>query len=250
MTSLLQFDLFAPAWQVTERVSARARNIRIEVPSAEAVVLVIPRWASRRQAREFLDSRRDWIAQKQAELKLRHAHHPVDARRLRWDGRDQFPLRGVDLPLRLTPATLRSFKLRIEPDAIELFCPPARLADREALARALREALKHEALQDARRLLTEEAARLGVSFEGPRIADQKTLWGSCASSGLISLSWRLVLAPPAVFRYVVIHELCHRLHLDHSEAFWARVAQQMPDYETHYRWLREHGARLHLYLAD
>lgn len=245
-----QLDLLRADYAVVERRSARAHRIRIEVRQGGEVHLVIPRWASARQAQAFLGERRDWVQQKLAEQRLRRASAPLDVEVMRWDGRDQIPLRGVPTPVRVEPASLRRISLRLEDDALRLFCPREQLADHARLQRALREALKAEALRDARRLLAEEAARLAVDYQGPRIADQKSLWGSCAAGGLISLSWRLVLAPPQVFRYVVVHELCHRRHHDHSEAFWDLVARQMPDYEVQYRWLKDHGARLHLHLAS
>lgn len=244
----MQLDLLRDDYQLTETVSRRARNIRIEVRAPAEVRLIIPRWTSRRAAHDFLHSRKHWVRQKLAELKLRHAAQPPDRQVMRWDGGDLLPLRGLETPVRVEPATLRRIGVRRDDDALRLFCPPALLADHRRLERALRDSLRHEALLDARRYLAEEAGRLGVIFRGPRIADQKSLWGSCAARGTISLSWRLVLAPPEVFRYVVIHELCHIRQHDHSDAFWALVARQMPDYEQHYRWLRDQGARLHSYL--
>jgi predicted metal-dependent hydrolase len=245
-----QLDLMFDAYQVTERISSKSHSIRVEVISPTEVVLVIPRFVSRTVAHEFLRSREDWVRQKIAEMKLRAARDAQagPSPQLRWDGSDRLPLRDKPTPLRVIPAQVRAPMLRIEPEALSLFCPPAALSTPSKLEKLLRDALKKEALHDATHWMTVEAARIGVSFEGPRIADQKTLWGSCAPSGLISLSWRLVLTPPEVFRYVVIHELCHRVHMDHTDRFWGLVEHHMPDFERHRRWLREHGQRLHWYL--
>lgn len=236
---------FAPL-QLTERVSARASNIRIEVRPDGNVLLVIPKRVPRATAHAFLKSREDWIRQKLAELKTRAARVPV-RRPMRWDGSDTIRLRGRDLNVRVVPARIARPTLRFDDD-ISLFCPVADLAQPERLAHALRGALAKLARHDARLLLEAESARLGVSYEGPRIADQKSLWGSCTPDGLISLNWRLVMAPPEALRYVVIHELCHRRHLDHSPRFWRLVERQMADH-AHWRgWLREHGASLHAVL--
>ncbi len=247
-----QLDLLFDTYKVSERISAKSRSIRIEVLSASEVALVIPRFVSRQVARDFLRSRDGWIRQKIAEFKLREARDEAagPSPQLRWDGSDRLPLRGGSVPLKLVPAALRAPTLRLDADAVTVFCPGAWLSQPQRLEKLLQDALRKEAHQDARRLLVQEAVRLGVSFEGPRIADQKTLWGSCTPAGLISLSWRLILTPPETFRYVVVHELCHRVHLDHSDAFWALVQRQMPDYEAHRRWLREHGQRLHWYLRS
>lgn len=69
-------------------------------------------------------------------------------------------------------------------------------------------------------------------------------WGSCSHRGALNFSYRLLFAPFAVIDYVVVHELAHMRHLNHSRAFWNGVAAIIPDFQNHYRWLREHGHRL------
>jgi hypothetical protein len=93
-------------------------------------------------------------------------------------------------------------------------------------------------------LAQREAAAMGVSYARLAIRDQRTRWGSCSSRGTLSFNWRLVLAPPAVLDYVVVHELCHLRHPDHSTRFWGLVAERRPDYPAQRSWLRRHGAEL------
>lgn len=69
---------------------------------------------------------------------------------------------------------------------------------------------------------------------------QRTRWGSCTSAGRISLNWKLIAAPPAVIDYVIIHELAHLVHQNHSERFWRLVEQFCPERKVHGRWLRAH----------
>ena len=88
------------------------------------------------------------------------------------------------------------------------------------------------------------AALLGVTFGKITVRRQRTLWGSCSARGNLSFNCLLMAAPPQVRDYVVIHELCHRIHMDHSKDFWAKVALLCPDYKERRRWLRQHGREL------
>lgn len=231
---------------VSERVSARARNIRIEVHPDGEVRLVIPRNVSHRAAHDFLQSRADWVRAKLLELNRRQAV-AIPRRVLHWDNSDLLPLRGRDVPLHRVPARLARIKVRFDDEGLDVFAPDT--ATHADLTRVLRTALRELARSEAGHWLSIEAGRLGVDYTGPRIADQKSLWGSCSPQGLISLNWRLILAPPEVLRYVIVHELCHCRHLNHSARFWRLVARQMPDYEAPRNWLREHGAMLHAVLS-
>ena len=90
------------------------------------------------------------------------------------------------------------------------------------------------------------AQQLGVSYERIRIAGQKTRWGSCSSKGTLSFNWKLMLAPPKVLDYVVVHEICHLKEMNHSPRFWRLVEELMPDYKEYRKWLKENGNTLQL----
>jgi hypothetical protein len=103
----------------------------------------------------------------------------------------------------------------------------------------------------ARRAVTEtatrESARLGVTYTRITIRDTRSRWGSCSTTGTLSFSWRLALAPREILDYVVVHELCHLRHHDHSRRFWTLVAEVWPDYRRHKAWLDAHGWELLTY---
>ncbi len=86
-----------------------------------------------------------------------------------------------------------------------------------------------------------EAAALGVAYTRLTMRDQRSRWGSCSSKGTLSFNWRLVLAPHDVLDYVVVHEICHLVELNHGSAFWALVARRRPHYHESKTWLDEHG---------
>ena len=92
------------------------------------------------------------------------------------------------------------------------------------------------------------APLIGVDYGAITIRSQKTRWGSCSSKGNLNFHCLLLLAPPEVLDYVVVHELCHRKQMNHSPRFWAEVGRVLPDYKIRVKWLKENGSRLMLLL--
>ena len=92
-----------------------------------------------------------------------------------------------------------------------------------------------------------EAPRIGVRHRRLAIRDTRSRFGSCSSQGSLSFSWRLALAPRRILDYVVVHELCHLVHLDHSRRFWSLVERARPDYREQRDWLGDHGWELLAY---
>lgn len=87
---------------------------------------------------------------------------------------------------------------------------------------------------------------IGVTVNSVSIKSRKSQWGSCDSNGDITFSWRLVMARPEAIDYVVIHELCHRKHMDHSRKFWNEVQKYMPDFKKQKQWLEENSVNLNI----
>ena len=85
---------------------------------------------------------------------------------------------------------------------------------------------------------------VGVNYTRITIRNQKTRWGSCSSKGGLNFNCLLMLTPPEVVDYVVVHELCHRKEMNHSKAFRDEVEKVLPDYKSAKRWLRENGGEL------
>ena len=234
--------LLLEPWPVRERTSIRARRIRVDVRPNGEVVLTVPRRVPREVAWRFLEQSRAWIERTRARLAQTA---PRPAAPLRWDGSDRVPLRGESVAVRVEATHGRRASGSIDDGVICLKVPTRHLGQPARLRRLLLQTLRAEAQADARRLLDEEAARLGLRYSGLYLRDPRSRWGSCGPDGRIMLSLRLVMAPPDVFRYVVVHELCHLRWRGHGPRFWGLVERQLPDYGKPYRWLREHGAGLH-----
>jgi len=88
------------------------------------------------------------------------------------------------------------------------------------------------------------AQKLNVSYVDISLRDYRARWGTCKHDKRIVYSWRLVMAPPEVLKYVCAHEVAHLLHFNHSPEFWAAVRYLMPDYKVHKTWLKRNGQTL------
>ncbi len=104
--------------------------------------------------------------------------------------------------------------------------------------------LERRALEDARGWVRRYGVELGAYPTRIRIGNQKTIWGSCSTRGVVSLNWRLIATPRQVFEYVVVHELCHLIERNHGPRFWRLVQSLMPDYHERRAWLKQHGIAL------
>lgn len=105
-----------------------------------------------------------------------------------------------------------------------------------------------EMIRRAKQIIPQKVAHfaelLGVSYGRIAIRRQHTKWGSCSSKGNLNFNCTLMNAPEPIMDYVVVHELCHRLEMNHSPAFWTQVARIIPDYKVRRQWLKDHGNEL------
>lgn len=209
--------------------SPRARRLRLAVnPRDGRVQLTLPRRAPLADALRWAESKRGWI---EAQLRQLPPSRPVTNEMM-------FDLAGRTVTLDWSPHHPRA--ARLAGDRLEIGGPAEQLPLR--LIRWLK--------AEARALLTREthqfAEQIGVSIAAVRIADPVSRWGSCASTGRISYSWRLILAPDHVRRATVAHEVAHRVHMNHGPEFHRLVATMLGgDPSPARRWLAHNGAMLH-----
>ena len=208
---------------------ARARRMRLAVdPRDGKVRLTLPPRASLKKGLAWAEEHRGWIAAQQARLPgslplMPGAH---------------FPFAGREIEVAHVAAAPRT--PRLEGD--RLICG----GPRAGLERRVERWLRAEALRVLSDETAEYAARAGVTVTRVSIGDPRGRWGSCASSGAIRYSWRLILAPDHVRRATVAHEVAHRIHMNHSPAFHRLVETLFEADPTPARqWLRRNGAALH-----
>ena len=114
----------------------------------------------------------------------------------------------------------------------------------EKLTREKVIALADEALKVIPERVEYFAKVIGVTYGKITVRNQKTRWGSCSSKGNLNFNCLLMLAPPEVLDYVVVHELCHRKQMNHSKAFWLEVEKVLPDYKEARKWIKKEGSQM------
>ncbi|HEY7598395.1 MAG TPA: SprT family zinc-dependent metalloprotease [Candidatus Limnocylindrales bacterium] len=225
------------------RRSTRARRARLTVTDAGEALVVLPAWAPSSMAAELVARHAGWVERHQrrigAEQAALVARPPLDAGRL-------LPLRGE--PVRVTverlPAGRRS-TVSLEAGAPPLLVVRRAMDARESVAVLLERWLRAQARHDIGAVIARRAPAMGLEVGRISIRDQRTRWGSASAHGALSFSWRLVLCPPAVLDYVVVHELAHLRWRGHGRRFWGLVERHVPRADEHRRWLDEQHRALH-----
>ncbi len=225
------------------RRSARAGRKRIEVTPG-GVQVIVPDDASAEEVERFVQRKRRWLHDRTQEIR-------EEVERLRGDTPEGFHsgakilFRGRYLKLRIRTSDSDRPSLSYR-TAFQLELPRDLPRDqREQVVRRLVERWLEERLtEDAWEVVRRRGAAHGLEPRGLRIKDQWTLWGSCGRDNVIRLDRKLARVPKPVFEYVVVHELCHLEHRDHSPAFWGLVKRVLPDYEERKEWLEQHEVRL------
>ncbi|MEZ5828786.1 MAG: SprT family zinc-dependent metalloprotease [Hyphomicrobiales bacterium] len=238
------------------RRSARARRFSLQVSEARrGAVLTMPVYSSFADADEFLSRHLDWLKERVADLPepVPFTHGAI------------IPLRGLAHVIQFSGSERRRGVVWVEESETAKVAPAwpagARVSARrlprlcvsgadEHAPRRLLDWLKRQAHNDLKWRVDLHAKRLDLKPKRIFVRDQTTRWGSCSTSGALSFSWRLVLAPPFVLDYLAAHEVAHLAHMNHGPRFWALVTKTMPRQEEARNWLRKHGSSLHAYGAE
>jgi predicted metal-dependent hydrolase len=156
------------------------------------------------------------------------------------------PLRGEFHRVAFTGKRATGHVVQRAPDSLGL--PELHVSGRtEHAPRRLRDWLFEEARRDLDARVIVHARALGVAPKRIVVRDQATRWGSCSTTGALSFSWRLILAPPHILDYVAAHEVAHLAEMNHGPKFWALVQRAMPTMKEAKRWLQIYGLDLHQY---
>lgn len=208
--------------------SLRARNYRLTLRKDGVAVATIPLRGSESEARRFVETHRDWLER----ARTRHARKPRAAEI--WTTGTAVLWRGELTEIRVATASERS-----------QVCVAADVFRVTSLDGDLRAGLEAQFARRAKIELParawELAAETGADVKHVTVRNQRSRWGSCSAGGTISLNWRLVQAPDSVRDYIIYHELMHLREMNHSDRFWARVAEVCPWWRDAEKWLKRNG---------
>ena len=218
--------------QVAYRLErGRRRTVGFTV-GANGLAVRAPGWLPLPHIDAALVEKAEWILRKLADAEVRRDRQ--DAARIEWCDGAVFPLRGRPVVLRL--GALRGAEgLRTDPadvGATSLWLALPAGSDPARVGEAVRGWIRREARADFTARLDRYAPLLGVQWARLSLTDARTRWGSASASGAIRLHWRLMHFRPEVIDYVVVHELAHLRHMDHSPRFWAVVEAMLPGYQV------------------
>ncbi|NOY98925.1 MAG: M48 family metallopeptidase [Chloroflexi bacterium] len=214
-------------------IRSRRKTIALVVQPNGELLVRAPQRATLKQITAMVAQHADWIARKQAQvLAARAAFAPRQ-----FVAGEKFPFLGESYSLQLVNAESPVLDLN---GSFQLA--------RSALGRA-EQVFERWYRRQARQVFTGRvgfyAGKYGFDYARVRISSARTRWGSCSPKGSLNFTWRLVMAPPEIVDYVVVHELSHLREHNHSKAFWTQVEAILPDYRARRKWLRENGGLFH-----
>ena len=227
------FDRSIYLVRVRRHRQARRYTLRIQAATRE-VILTIPPRGTLKEARDFAQKHGGWIAARLGRLpEAAPFAHGITV-----------PLRGVPHRIAHRRAVRGTVWTENGADGEAVLCVAG---DAPHIDRRIGDFLRREARRELEALSTRFAAELGVRVRRVVVRDQSSRWGSCSTTGVLSYSWRLILAPGYVLEYLAAHEVAHLVEMNHSARFWRLVQRLCPTNERAKAWLDVHGTDLHRY---
>lgn len=202
-----------------------------------AVIMTLPLQCCLKEATSFLHRHMDWVRERIGSL----------PDRVPFEDGAYFPLRGDMHRMRQARTNAgEGVVARHVGGAADV--PELHVRGRsEHFERRLTDWLVEEARQDLELRVGVHCRRLGLKARRIAVRDQASRWGSCSTTGVLSFSWRLVMAPPTILDYVAAHEVAHLKEMNHGPRFWALVRETMPAMDEAKHWLTCYGMDLHRY---
>lgn len=222
----------------TLRESPRARRVRLTVTSAEGLVVIVPRHFNLQRLPGILEEKSAWIEEA---LGWAEAQREMARRQRRIRPPHVIFLQSIGQSWDVEYRPSASARATVTEPQAELLRVSGAVHDPEAALTAIRSWLSRAARRGLLPVLQQVSRETGLPFGKIKIGSQKTLWASCSPAHTISLNRNILFLPPRLVRYLLVHELCHTVHLNHSRRFWDQVESWEPDYRRLDRELKGAG---------
>ena len=223
----------------------RSKRKTISLSFDENLMLVVkaPSFLDIKTIEDFINSKQDWIERTRARLKIKKGK--VFEEKPKLVSGDLLPYLGKMRTLTVTEETRYTIEIIAAPVSSKIIMRVPFGTDYEQKRAELEKWFRKEAKELLEKKVREYTFMVGSGYKHVRIKDQRTRWGSCSERGNLNFNWRIIMAPEKVIDYLVVHEVCHLVHMDHSEEYWELVKKLCPDYKTGKQWLKTNAYTLY-----
>lgn len=230
------------------RLNKRAKRISIRLNEFGEVIVNIPKESMRKKAENFVADNFNWIQDKITQIKSKvPSSHKVCNLKIE-TGEKIILFDDTVYKLVLKLGNRNYYKLNEDSEELNLYIKRTEISFHKSYLKLLKKFYVDIAREVFKERTVFFANKLGVGFKKIAIKDQSTRWGSCSSDKNLNYNFRVLLAPERVLDYLVIHEVCHLVEMNHSSKFWNLVESLMPDYKDAKKWLTDNGFLLKYYL--
>jgi predicted metal-dependent hydrolase len=221
------------------RVSARARHVRLKITAERGLEVIVPAGFDHHHIPAILEGRRRWV---EATFEHLGRHRPQGLADTALPEHIHLAAIGARWRVRYRPDA--GCRPRVQTERLGELSVAAPDADAAGCAALLQDWLRHQGRIHLAPWIERVSRHVGLPFHRLSVRNQRTRWGSCSSRGSISLNCRLLFLAPELVTHVMVHELCHTVHLNHSPAFWRLVERHEPDFRARRQALHEAWQRL------
>ncbi len=219
-------------------IKKRKKNISIIINKDGVVTVYAPIHINDKRIKLFINKNKTWIENKYNEISRKK-----ESITKKYMSGEKFLFNGINVILKIVEYKNKLSKVILKEDELIIF-----VKDKNIKKEEIKKALKKFYKNKSKKIILEEvekiANNIGFKYNSVKIRDLKRKWGSCSINKEITFNWKLIMAPYEQRKYVIIHELCHTIEMNHSKAFWNLVEIHCSEYGEHRKWFKQHGYML------
>lgn len=223
--------------------SKRAKHIRL-VMNMSGLKVIKPLKASIYEVKKVLETKSNWIYKHYISFQARK----TDEYKREWESGEIILFRGIQYNIIILPHKKKAIIINFNGKRFEIFINDTYSENerKSLIENAFKKWYIKTAFEVIKDRLDYYCKITGLTYNTFRIKEQKTCWGSCSKKRNLNFNWKLIMSPQWILDYVILHEICHLRHLNHSKEYWAMVEIYMASYKKAQKWLKKNGTGLAL----